>query len=135
MSHVSASEEFKLKTKLTKMVKLILFWVFCSLVCTLNSGFASGQSSKLTPMNWTFNDLFCYVKKVLMSLQLKPNEKLKFIFNPFETFPTADDIEEIVSTPKHLLANVLVVHIAMKVMATFVVLIFLLYKNNFHSIV
>lgn len=84
--------------------------------------------------NGSLQKMFCSLQKLMKSLKLKPKEKLKFLLNPFETFPTTDDVKEVVTTPKYLLANLLVVVIIFKVIAVFAVLVFLIYGSYFNSL-
>jgi hypothetical protein len=111
----------------------------------------STDSVELTPNSKSF-DIVCYLRKVFNTMKLKPGEKLKFIFNPFETFPATDDVREVITTPKFLIANILVVsngkytythnynyflqvvHVIAKVILWFVVMIFLIYNNQFNSL-
>lgn len=79
-------------------------------------------------------DLICELKKFFNSSKLKSGEKLKLLFDPFETFPEIEDVQEVIRTPKYLIANVAVVLVVAKVLAVFVVLIFMIYKSSFNSL-
>jgi hypothetical protein len=97
---------------------------------------SAANSIESSTENWQGNlqKFVCFIQKFIKSLKLKPNEKLKFIFNPFEVFPTVDDVLEVINTPKYLLANILAVFIIFKLIAVFGLLTFLIYGRYFNSL-
>lgn len=129
---------FKVNRRNIKMwnfaLSFIIFFSFITTNFTLpsESNTTSFAESKIKVDNKF--DITCLLKKLIDSLKLKSDEKLKFIFNPFEAFPTTDDVKEVITTPKYLLANLAVVHIIAKIIGFFVVMTYILYNSQFNSL-